>query len=66
MIDENLKTWLLEINVSPSMDSVSCKQQMACNHKDCPISPVDQYVKKKVMEDAISLMLHAREQGGAH
>ena len=61
-----MKPWLLEINVGPSMDSYNCKNQMACTHKDCSISPVDSYVKKQVMFDAITLMLHARELGGVH
>lgn len=39
---------------------------MACNHKDCPISPVDQHVKKQVLFDAVDLMLQAREKGGVH
>lgn len=66
MLDDNVKPWLLEINVGPSMDSYNCKNQMACTHKDCSISPVDSYVKKQVMFDAITLMLHAREIGGVH
>lgn len=66
LVDENLKPWLLEINDTPSMNSFLCKQEMACNHKDCPISPVDQYVKKRVLFDTVDLMLNAREMGGAH
>lgn len=46
LIDQDLKAWLLEINDHPSMNSYMCKTEMGCNHKDCPISSVDEYVKK--------------------
>ena len=35
MIDENLKAWLLEINENPTMNYFICKQERACNHKEC-------------------------------
>ena len=41
MLDEEMNAWLLEINMSPCIEQVVCMQQMACNHKECPISPVD-------------------------
>ena len=66
MLDEDLKAWLLEINMSPCMDQYTCKGQMACAHKDCPISPVDRYVKTTVLFDTINLMVRAKDLGGAH
>lgn len=66
MLDSDLKAWLLEINMSPCMDQYVCQKQMACGHKDCPISPVDQYVKKTVLFDAINLMVRLKDLGGGH
>jgi len=51
LIDQDLKPWLLEINANPSFD---------IGHEDLTdpkakeiISPVDQFVKEKVVEDSI-------------
>lgn len=57
LIDSNLKAWLLEINTSPNMELINCRQQTVCAHAKCPRSPVDHYVKKQVLFDAVSLML---------
>ena len=62
MIDANLKAWLIEINDNPTMNTFICKQEMACNHRDCPVSPVDQLVKKQVLYDAVNLMLQLRNK----
>ena len=66
LLDSNLKAWLIEINENPTMNAFLCKQEMACNHKECPISPVDQYVKKQVLYDVVELMLEQRNKGGLH
>ena len=64
VIDKNLKAWLVEINDNPSMTTFICQQEMACTHKNCPVSPVDKYVKTRVLCDTIDLMLEARNLGG--
>lgn len=61
LIDKNLKAWLLEINDHPSLNAYVCKTEMGCLHKNCPISPVDEYVKKQVLSDSINMMLKARK-----
>ena len=60
MIDSNLKAWLIEIYENPTMNTYICKQEIACNHRECPVSPVDQLVKKSVLSDAVNLMLHVK------
>ena len=57
LIDTNLKAWLLEINAFPGMDFINCRKMLACDHRFCPRSPVDNYVKKKVLNDVLSFML---------
>ena len=52
LIDEDLKPWLLEINANPSLN---------VEHDTEPgtkgvLSPIDLYVKSKVMEDAIMIV----------
>ena len=39
---------------------------MACNHRDCPVSPVDYYVKKQVLFDTINVMMAAKRKEGMH
>ena len=63
LIDEKLKAWLIEINDHPSLNTYLCKAYMGCNHKDCAVSPVDAYVKKQVVSDAITLVMKARKMG---
>lgn len=63
LIDKNLKAWLLEINDHPSLNAYVCKTEMGCTHKNCPISSVDEHVKKQVLTDSLKLMLKARKQG---
>ena len=54
MIDENLKPWLLEINSNPSLNI--CHDPTSENIKNPEISPVDFYVKEKIVEDCLLLM----------
>ena len=52
-----MNSWLLEINENPSLNPIECKStEMGCNCKNCPISPVDLYVKKKIYEDFLDLV----------
>lgn len=45
------------------MNVYACKAAMGCAHKNCPISQVDMYVKKQVLEDTIKLNLkHKNKQ----
>jgi len=61
LIDKDLKAWLLEINDYPSLNIQSCTTFMGCNHKNCHISEVDTHVKKRVLTDAMKLMLKSRK-----
>ena len=45
------------------MNAYVCKTEMGCLHKTCPISTVDEYVKKQVLYDTITLMLKQRKKG---
>lgn len=63
LIDKHFNSWLLEINDHPSMNVYACKAAMGCAHKQCPVSQVDMYVKKQVLEDTIKLILkHKNKQ----
>lgn len=63
LFDKKGKAWLLEINDHPSMDTIACKMTMGCNHKNCKVSEVDMYVKKKVQYDTIQLGLRMAKKG---
>ena len=63
LIDEKFKAWLLEVNAHPSMSAHVCKTEKGCTHKDCPISKVDEYVKKTVLYDSLTIMAKQRKKG---
>ena len=64
LIDENMKSWILEINDHPSFNVLSCKEVgMGCKHENCPVSPVDLYVKKRVYSDVLELMFTNARKG---
>lgn len=58
LLDKNLKPWLIEINANPSLNIEHETDQDYKYKKLQPaiISPVDKYVKEKVMEDALRLV----------
>jgi len=60
LIDDKMKSWILEINDHPSFNILTCKEFMGCRHLNCPISEVDLYVKQRVMTDAIKLAFKGR------
>ena len=64
LIDENLKSWLLEINETPSFNILVCKEAkwVGCKHENCPVSQVDLHVKRTVLTDVLALMFASREQ----
>lgn len=65
-----MKCWLLEINDHPSFNIYICKTETKgkfgkkeeCMHEDCELNRVDQYVKKKLMNDLIPMMIESRYQ----
>jgi len=54
LIDQDLKPWLIEINGNPSLN-IEHELEQTMDKRKAPtiISPVDKFVKEKVMEDAI-------------
>lgn len=58
LLDENLKPWLIEINANPSLNIEHETDQDYKYKKLSPaiISPVDQFVKEKVMEDTLKIV----------
>lgn len=45
------------------MNAYVCKTEMGCLHKNCPISTVDEYVKKQVLYDSMVIMAKQRKKG---
>ena len=60
LIDDKMKSWILEINDHPSFNILTCKEFMGCRHDNCPVSDVDLYVKKRVMTDVLKLAFKSR------
>lgn len=60
LIDQDLKPWLLEINANPSLN-IGHEDQTDPKAKEI-ISPVDKYVKEKVVEDALLIVKKSVEK----
>ena len=63
LIDENMKSWMLEINDGPSFNIHVCTEEKykRCKHENCDISEVDLYVKKALMTDVLELAFASRD-----
>lgn len=63
LVDKKMKCWILEINDHPSFNIVMCKEPKGndCKHEICPLSRVDQYVKKRVFNDVLDLVIKSRK-----
>lgn len=57
MFDSHLKPWLLEINGNPSLNMT---YKLNKNFKKI-VSPVDLFIKEKVVEGAIDLIMMKRK-----
>jgi len=57
MFDSNLKPWLLEINGNPSLNM---EHKIEKGKK--VVSPVDLYIKEKVVEGAIEIVMMSKKK----
>ena len=57
-----MKSWILEINDNPTLNTIMCTGVMGCKHDNCPTCEVDLYVKKRILKDSIKLAFKSRSQ----
>jgi len=61
MFDDQCKPWLLEINGNPSLNQ-DHKVDPENKNSEVVVSPIDQFIKEKVLQSTIELVMMSKEK----